>query len=127
VLAEFLLLAGERVDGDLEIARHQHLHAVAVEADKLAQEGDGHQALPLLVLLLEDDLGQHLAGDVLAGLGVVHQKVLARLHHRGEILQRHVGAGAGIVEPPIGVFLDRDRLVRLGHGVLGFAPILWAA
>src|SRR5207247_8693780 len=33
VLAEFFLLAGERVDGDFEIARHQHLHAVAIEAD----------------------------------------------------------------------------------------------
>src|SRR5262245_29251984 len=38
LLAELLLLARERVDRDLEIARHQHLHAVAVKADELAQE-----------------------------------------------------------------------------------------
>src|SRR5262249_34534149 len=65
MLAEFFLLAGQRVDGDFEIARHQHLHAVAVQADELTQEGDGQETLPLLVLLLEDDLRQDLAGDVL--------------------------------------------------------------
>ena len=81
LVSKFFLLAGQRVDGDFEIARHQHLHAVAVEADELAQEGDGQETLPFLVLLLEDDLGQHLAGDVLAGLGVVDEEILARLHH----------------------------------------------
>ncbi len=55
-----------------QIARHHHLHAVAVEADQLAQEGDRQQILAaFLVFLLEDDLRQHRAGDVLAGLGVV--------------------------------------------------------
>src|SRR5262249_30997211 len=48
MLAEFFLLAGQRVDGDFEIARHQHLHAVAVEADELTQEGDGQETLPRL-------------------------------------------------------------------------------
>src|SRR5580692_3461676 len=40
LVAKLLLLTGERLDGDFEIARHQHLHAVAVEPDQLAQEGD---------------------------------------------------------------------------------------
>ena len=119
LVAELLLLAGERVDRDFEIARHQHLHAVAVEADQLAQECDRQQVLPLLVLLLEDDLGQHRAGDVLAGLGVVDDEILARLHHDGEVFERHIGAGAGVVEPPVGVFLDGDRFFGLGHDELG--------
>ena len=103
-----LLLAGQRFDRYFEIARHQHLHAVAVEADQLAQEGDRQQVLPFLVLLLENDLGQHRAGDVLAGLGVIDHEILAALDHGGEIFERHIGAGAGVVEPPVGVFLDRD-------------------
>src|SRR5207237_549167 len=40
LLAEFFLLARERLDRDLEIARHQHLHAVAIEADQLPQKSD---------------------------------------------------------------------------------------
>ena len=117
LVSKFFLLAGERVDGDFEIARHQHLHAVAIEADELAQEGDGKETLPLLVLLLEDDLGQYLAGDVLAGLGVMDEEILARLHHGGEVFEGDIGAGAGVVEAPVGVFLDGDRLVGLSHGV----------
>src|SRR5262245_16200964 len=38
-----LLLAGERIETEFEIARHQLLHAVAVEADELAQETDGKE------------------------------------------------------------------------------------
>src|SRR5262249_17486890 len=40
LVAELALLAREGVARDLEIARDQHLHAVAVEADELAQDGD---------------------------------------------------------------------------------------
>jgi hypothetical protein len=50
-----------------------------------------------------------LAGDVLAGLGVVDDEILARLHHGRQVFERDVGARAGIVEPPVGVFLDGDR------------------
>ena len=120
LLAEFALLAGERLHRLFEIARHQHLHAVAVEADQLAQEGDRQQALAFLVFLLEDDLRQHRAGDVLAGLGVVDDEILARLDHGGEVFERHVGAGAGVVEPPVGVFLDCDRLFFVCHVVHAF-------
>ena len=119
LLAEFRLLPGERIDRHFEVARHHHLHAVAVEADQLAQEVDRQEVLPaFLVLLLEDDLGQHRAGDVLVGLGVVDHEILAGLHHGGEVFERHIGAGAGVVEPPVGVFLDGDRLVGLGHALV---------
>ena len=116
LLAEFRLLLGERVDRHFEIARHHHLHAVAVEADQLAQEIDRKEVLPaFLVLLLEDDLRQHRAGDVLVGLGVEDHEILAGLHHGGEVFERHIGAGAGVVEPPVGVLLDGDRLVGFSH------------
>ena len=51
LLAKFFLFARQRVDGLFEISRHDHLHAVAVEADQLAQEADGQQILPGLVFL----------------------------------------------------------------------------
>jgi len=56
LLAEFALLAGERLHRLLEEARHHHLHAVAVEADQLPQEGDRQKALAFLVFLFKDDL-----------------------------------------------------------------------
>jgi len=116
LVAEFLLFPRQRLDRDLQVARHQHLHAVAIEPDELAQERDRQQVLAtFLVLLLENDLGQDRAGDVLAGLGVVDDKILAILHHGGEVLERHVAAGPGIVEPAVGVFLDSDRFCGLGH------------
>jgi hypothetical protein len=70
-----------------------------------------------LVFLFEDDLGQHRAGNVVAGLGVIDQKILALFHHGREIFERHIGAGAGIIEPPVSIFLDRGRLVSFGHGL----------
>ena len=55
LLAKFLLLARQRIDGLLEIARNHHLHAVAVEPDQLPQKGGRQQVLPGLVLLFEND------------------------------------------------------------------------
>ena len=112
-MAEFFLLAGQRLDRDFEIARHQHLHAVAVETDELAQERNRQQVLAFFVLLLEDDLGEHRAGDVLAGLGVIDDEILAGLDHGGEVFERHVGARAGIVESPVGVLFNGDGLCGL--------------
>ena len=109
LLAKFLLLPRQRVDGLFEIFRHHHLHAVAVEADQLAQEGGRQQILSGLILLLEDDLRQHRTGDVVAGLGVEDEEVLALLDHRREIFERHIGAGSGIIEPPVRIFLDGRR------------------
>ena len=64
--------------------------------------------LPALLLFLDDDLGQHRAGDVLAALGVIDHELAALLHHVLQIVERHIGAGRGVVEPPVGVFLDDD-------------------
>ena len=122
LLAEFFLLARQRVDRLFEIFRHHHLHAVAVEPDQLAQEGGRQQILAGLVFLFEDDLRQHRAGDVVAGLGVIDEEILAIFHHRSEIFERHIGAGTGIIEPPIGVFLDRGGLVSFRHGLTQYTP-----
>jgi hypothetical protein len=68
LLAKLLLLAGQHVDRPFEIFRHHHLHAVAIEADQLPQERGREQILSGLVFLLENDLREHRAGDVVAGL-----------------------------------------------------------
>ena len=66
--------------------------------------------MPFFVLLLEDYLCQHRTRDVLAGLCIIDNEILAVLDHGGEVLKRHVGAGAGIVEPPVRVLFDCNRL-----------------
>ena len=116
--AHRLLLAGKAVDREFEVARKDRLHAVAVETDQLAQERGRQQRLALDSLLLEDDLGQHRAGDVLVGLGVVDDEILSAFHHLREIGQGHVGARRGIVEPAVGVFFDRGRS-GIGHEIYG--------
>src|SRR5690349_19714854 len=40
---------------------------------------------------------------------------LADMVKKGEVFQRHIGTGAGVVEAPVGVFLDDDRLVFRCH------------
>ena len=57
--------------------------------------------------LVDDDLGQHLAGDVLAGLGVDHFELAAFAHHLRESVERDVSGAFGVIETPIGVLLDR--------------------
>jgi hypothetical protein len=115
LVAELRLLAGQLADGEFEIARHQHLHAVAIKADELAQEVNRHKALPVLSFLFENDLGQHRTRNVIPALGVEDHKIIAFLDHGGEVLERDISARAGIVEPPVRVFFDRDGFIFLGH------------
>src|SRR5512146_2271960 len=75
--AVLLLLAGERVEAEFEIARHQPLHAVAIEADQLAQEADGKQ-VRASALLLDDDLREHRMGEIFPSLRVVDDEVSFR-------------------------------------------------
>ena len=109
IAAHLLLVAGEGFHRLLQIAGHEELHIVAIEADQLAQKADRQQVLPLL-LLLDDDLGQHRAGQILAGLGVLDDEIAALFDHAGEVVERHVAAGRRVVEAAVGVFLDDDRL-----------------
>ena len=107
--AHLVLMAGEVLHAELEIARQVGLQAVVVVADHVAQEADRQQVAALAVLF-QDDLGQDRARDVLAGLGVEHHELLALAHHLAELVERDVAAGRGIVEPAVGVFLDHRRL-----------------
>src|SRR3954454_9938898 len=56
------------------------------------------------VFLCKGNLRQHRPGDVSAGLSVVDEKLLAPLHHGREIIERHQGVGASLIEPPVRVF-----------------------
>ena len=117
--AQLFLIADQGIDGEIEERRDEILDGIAVEADELAKEGDGQQILAALALLLEDDLGQNRAGDVLAGLGVGDDEILALLQHLGEILERDIGRGAGVVETPVRVLLDGGRRLLLRHALAG--------
>ena len=86
-----LLLTGERVEAEFEIARHELLHAVAVEADELAQEPDGKE-VGAAAFLFDDNLGQDRVGQVFAGLGVVNDKVSLGPDHLSQVLERHIRA-----------------------------------
>lgn len=55
------------------------------------------------------------------GFRVEDHEILFPLHHLRQILERHVGARAGVVEASIGVLLDDRRLGRLGHVVFRLA------
>jgi hypothetical protein len=87
----------------------------------LALTGGSHQGRPLLlsravgVFLFKFDLRQHRLGDVGAGLCVVDEKILAPFHPCRELIERHKGEGAAIVEVPVRVFLDDGGAVRICH------------
>ncbi len=123
LIAEFLLVLGEVVDREFEIARDQHLHAVAVKTDQLSQKRNRHKSLAVFAFLLENDLGQHRSRDVFARLRIIDEEVLPLFDHLGEVFEGHIGAGAGIIEAPVRIFLDRDRLFVGGHG--RSTPYVW--
>src|SRR5690606_20042477 len=92
------------------------LYLVTVEADKLAKERNRQKILPL-ALLLEDDLREHGPGYVVTGLGVDDAEIFVGFDHLGEVFKRDVGAGAGVVESPVGILLYDGRLTRFRHGL----------
>ncbi len=126
--AETFLLLGEAVEGHFQVGRQQVLHAVAVEADQLAQELDRQQVLAA-AFLFENDLGQYRAGDVVTALGIEHDEVDALAHHVAQVVQRDVGRGRGIVEPAVGVLLDDDAFAvtffRPGPGFIHASTLLF--
>src|SRR5262245_52914111 len=66
--------------------------------------------------LLADDLHEHRAGDVIAGLGILDDEILLILRHGGEIRQRDISADPAMVKPALVVPLDGDRVLPLGRG-----------
>ncbi len=116
LIAERALLGRQLSQRELEIARHHHLHAVAVETDELAQKGDRQKALAVLAFLLKDDLREHGTGDLLAAPGIEHDEIFAALDHHCEVFERDVGARSRIVEAPVRVFFDGDGRFVARHG-----------
>ena len=84
-------LAGQRVETDLQIARHQPLHGIAVKTDELAQERNGQHGLAVLIFKFENDLGEDAVGKIIAGFGIFNLKLFAALDHLGEVFQCDVG------------------------------------
>ena len=71
-------------------------------------------------LFFENDLQQDAARDLVAALGVAHFEALVVEHHLLHIGQRDVAARPGVVEPPVGIFLQDARALALGG--LGGSP-----
>ena len=90
-------------------------HVVAVSDDHV-QHRNGQQQVPALCLL-QDDLRQDKGGDVFLGLGVQDLNPAPLADHLRYLLQGHIGAFFGVVEPPVGVLLEN-------HGFVHVAPVL---
>ena len=90
--------------------RHQRLHRIAVHRDQLTQEADRQHLLGAVGLFFHDDLGQDRMGDVGPGLGVEHLEIDPFAGHRCQVVEGDVAGRAGVVEAPVGVFLDDYRL-----------------
>ncbi len=85
---------------------HHALHRMAVEADDLREHRGGEHRRAAR-LLLQDDLQQDAARQVLAGLGVDDLELLVLEHQLLDVGQRDVGARLGVVEPAVRVLLDQ--------------------
>ncbi len=105
------------------------MHGIPVEPDQLAQELERQQVLRTLVLFVEDDLGQDAAGQVLVGLGVIDDEIDAFAHHVGQVIERDVRTGSGVVQTPVRVLLDHHRFVAgwaapASGGLVGLRHVL---
>src|SRR5687768_17730254 len=89
LLAELLLLFEEHLHRAFQVAAHETLQRVAIEADDLAQQLRREHRLAVL-LVLGDDLQQHLPGQVVAGLGVADLELHAFHDQLAHILDRDV-------------------------------------
>src|SRR6266540_1194290 len=58
---------------------------------------------------------QDLARDVLAGPGLDHDEAPAVRQHVGQIAQRHVGQGLGVVEAAAAIPLDQNFWMLCDH------------
>src|SRR5690606_6756855 len=112
LLAELRLLLHEGLHRAVQVAAHEALQRVAVEADDLAEQLGREHWLPVL-LVLGDDLQQHLPGQVLAALGVADLEVLAVDDQLADVLDGDVARNVGVVEATVRILLDD---ARLGHG-----------
>jgi hypothetical protein len=121
LVTQFLAVARERGERAFQVAGQHGLHGISIEADQLTEESGGQQMLAA-AFLLEDNLAEDSAGNVVAGLGICHDEVFAALHHAREVVQRHIGRRARVIEATVGVLLDDRRFgVRHPGSLAGFA------
>jgi len=68
--------------------------------------------LSALVLFLEDDLRQNLAGDLFAGAGVTNFELDALFDHVAKMIERDIARRLRVVEAAVRVFFYDDRTGR---------------
>src|SRR5690554_650951 len=103
--AELVLLFQENLHRAVQVAAHEALHGIAVETDDLAEQLGGEDRGAFL-FVLGNDLQQHLAGQVGAGLGVHDLEFLAVNDQLAHVLDGDVAGDFGVVETPVGILLD---------------------
>jgi hypothetical protein len=107
-----LLLVEEDLHRPFQVVAHEALQRIAVETDDLAEQLRGEHRFAV-GLVLRDDLQQHLAGKVIAGLGIAHLEILAVDDELAHILDGDVAGDLGVVETTVGILLDdADRTHR---------------
>jgi hypothetical protein len=98
----------ERVDRTLEVRAHQSLHGVAVVTDDVGEHVGGEHRHPAR-FLLEDDLQQDRAREVIARLRVLHLEHLVPEDQVLHFRERDVRGRLGVVETAVRVLLDDAR------------------
>src|SRR5258708_23887484 len=99
------------------------------------EESKGQNMLPINFLrqhvlpfgfFLDDNLGQDGTGDILTGFRVFDGEIQSLADHLCQIVQGHIRTGCGIVETPVGIFLNPNwcllvaRVAADSHRILSF-------
>src|SRR5579872_4687696 len=95
----------------VQIKRQRRLRGLLPETNELPQQLGAERACAgyRFGLLLQDDLAQHIVGDV-AIQAVAGRDGGARFHEFRDVGQRQELAAAGIIEPPLRVFSKHNIL-----------------
>ena len=110
---DFILVLRESIYRIFQVMGQQHaLHIVAVVGNKLAQETERQQVLSLR-FFLDNDLCEDRAGYVVP-LRIQHDEFHIVFHHLAKMFQGDVAAGGCVIEPPVCIFLDDDRIAVFG-------------
>jgi hypothetical protein len=86
-------------------SNHMTISAEPHRTRPRAGEAARAAARGLILGISQDDLGQRDAGKVLSGFGVHYLKLLAFTNESGNVVEIHVAASGGIVQPAIPYFL----------------------
>src|SRR5690554_4011916 len=102
-----LLLLHHQLGALLQVAGQGQRLGHVVDADELGQQVVGeHLGIAVGLLLLDDDREQDGAGQVLAALGILDPEGLVIEHQLSQILQGHIAALLGIIEPAVGILAN---------------------